>query len=252
MNTFSMEGKIVIVTGASRGIGRGLVSYFIKQGARVLAMARNEQRAALLREELKAAGENAQVYALDVCDVPSIQPVFDQIVKDHGRIDVLINNAGTGKPMPALEVRLEDWDELMNLNLRGAFFCAQAAARHMIATGKGRIVNMSSQISVVANENELVYCSSKGGLNQMTKVCALEWGKFGVTVNAVGPTFTYTPGTAERLDTPAFRDQVLRNIPRGRLGTIEDIGSAIQFLAADSSDIVNGHILMTDGGWTIV
>ncbi len=252
MNTFSLQGKVMVITGASRGIGRGLVSYFIRQKAKVVAIARNERRAAELREDLAGNEEDAAVYALDVCDVPAIEPVFDKIMRDFGAIDILVNNAGLGNPIPALDVTQADWDEMINLNLRGAFFCSQAAARYMIKRKNGRIVNMSSQISVVANENESVYCASKGGLNQMTRVMALEWSPYGVTVNALCPTFTYTPGTAERLDTPSFRDAVLAKIPRGRLGTIEDIGSAIHYLCADSSDMVNGAIMMLDGGWTIV
>jgi NAD(P)-dependent dehydrogenase (short-subunit alcohol dehydrogenase family) len=156
-----------------------------------------------------------------------------------------------GHPVPALEVTQEEWDNMMDLNLRGAFFCAQAAAKHMLPRKCGRIINISSQISLVANQDEVVYCASKGGMNQMTRVLALEWGKEGVIVSAVAPTFTYTPGTAERLDTPAFRDAVLAKIPRGRLGTIEDIASAVHYLASDSADMANGEVLVIDGGWTI-
>lgn len=250
--TFSLEGKVVVVTGASRGIGRGLASYFARQGARVVALARSE---ALLRElvaEVTAAGGHCTARVLDVRDVAAIRPVFDAIAAEYGRIDVLVNNAGMGKPIPALELTEADWDEMMSLNLKGAFFCAQAAGRHMVAQGKGRIINISSQAAVIAIDGETVYCASKGGVNQMTKVLALEWSKHGVTVNAVGPTFTYTPGTAERLDDPTFRAGVLANIPRGRIGSIEDIAAAVQYLAADASDMVNGAFLLTDGGWTIV
>ena len=141
---------------------------------------------------------------------------------------------------------------MMNLNLRAAFFCAQAAARHMLPRGYGRIINMSSQISVVANQDEVVYCASKGGLNQVTRTLALEWGGAGVIVTGVAPTFTYTAGTAERLDTPNFRDAVLAKIPRGRFATIGDIGAAVQYLASDVGDMANGSTLMVDGGWTIV
>jgi NAD(P)-dependent dehydrogenase (short-subunit alcohol dehydrogenase family) len=122
----------------------------------------------------------------------------------------------------------------------------------MLARGRGRIVNISSQAAVIAIDGESVYCASKGGVNQLTKSLALEWSRGGVTVNAVGPTFTETPGTRERLDDPAFRAGVLANIPRGRIGTIEDIATAVQYLAADSSDLVNGAFLLVDGGWTIV
>jgi len=249
---FSMQGKVIVITGASRGIGRGLATCFAAQGAHVVACARNLAQLDGLATEIRAAGGACSIQALDVRAVASIQPVFDAIVAEHGRIDVLVNNAGMGKPIPAVAITEADWDEMMSLNLKGTFFCAQAAARHMLAQGRGRIVNISSQAAVIAIDGEAVYCASKGGVNQLTKVLALEWSKGGVTVNAVGPTFTYTPGTAERLDDPAFRAGVLANIPRGRIGTIEDIANAVQFLAADSSDMVNGAFLLTDGGWTIV
>lgn len=141
---------------------------------------------------------------------------------------------------------------MMNINLRGSFFCAQAAARHMLPRGYGRIINMSSQLSVVANQDEVVYCASKGGLNQKTRVLALEWGEQGVIVTGVAPTFTRTPGTAERLDDPEFRDAVLTKIPRGRFASILDIAGAVHYLASDVAEMANGSTLMVDGGWTIV
>jgi NAD(P)-dependent dehydrogenase (short-subunit alcohol dehydrogenase family) len=247
-----MKGKVIVITGASRGIGRGLAVYFAEAGAHVAALARDLGQLEGLADEIKAKGGRCTTYALDLRKVASIQPVFDAIATELGRIDVLVNNAGMGKPMPAIAIGEEDWDEMMDLNLKGTFFCAQAAARHMLPRGKGRIINISSQASVVAIEGEAIYCASKGGVNQLTKVLALEWSKQGVTVNAVGPTFTYTPGTAERLDNPDFRAGVLAKIPRGRIGSIEDIAGAVQYLAADASDMVNGAFLLVDGGWTII
>ena len=249
---FSMRDKCIVITGASRGIGRGLALYFAEQGAHVAAVARNLDQLKKLQDEITSINGSCRVYQLDLRDVATIPTVFGKIVKDFGQLDVLVNNAGMGKPIPALDISEADWDEMMSLNLKGSFFCAQAAARHMLPRKFGRIVNISSQAATIAIDGETIYCASKGGINQMTKVLALEWSKHGVTVNAVGPTFTYTPGTAERLDDPDFRAGVLANIPRGRIGTIEDIARAVQFLAADTSDMVNGAFLLTDGGWTIV
>jgi NAD(P)-dependent dehydrogenase (short-subunit alcohol dehydrogenase family) len=248
---FGVRGKVIAITGASRGIGRGLAEYFALEGARVAAMARDLPRLEELAREIRSAGGDCSAYAIDLRDVASIRPAFDAVAADLGGIDVLVNNAGMGKPIPALEVAEADWDEMMSLNLKGSFFCAQAAARHMLERGRGRIVNISSQAAVVAIEGEAVYCASKGGLNQLTKVLALEWSRRGVTVNAVGPTFTYTPGTAERLDDTAFRAGVLAKIPRGRVGSIGDIALAVHYLAADGADMVNGAFLLVDGGWTI-
>lgn len=252
MNTFSIEGRVMVITGGTNGIGRGLVDYFTEQGVTVIAIGSREETASKLRDDYAAEGKTIDVRVLDVRKVPDIRPVFDKIADDYGRIDILINCAGMGHPIPAIDVTLEDWDTMMDLNLRGAFFCAQAAARHMLAVGSGHIVNITSQISLVANEGETVYCASKGGMNQMTRVLALEWGAKGVIVNAVAPTFTYTPGTAERLDQPEFRASVLARIPRGELGTIDDIASAIHYLVSGHADMASGSILVIDGGWTSV
>ncbi len=252
MDLFDVSGKTMVITGAAGGIGRGLVSYFSAQGARLAAVVRDPQQVHTLAQDLAAKGETAQVYALDLRDVPAIQPVFDGIAQDFGSIDILVNCAGMGHPIPAIDVTQQDWDLMMDLNLRGTFFCAQAAARHMLPQKSGRIITISSQISVVANQDEVVYCASKGAINQMTRVLALEWGGQGVVVSAVAPTFTYTPGTAERLDTPSFRADVLSHIPRGRLGQISDIAAAVQYLASPAGDMANGSVLFIDGGWTAV
>ncbi len=252
MSDFDITGKNMVITGATSGIGRGLVDYFVDRGAVVAAVGGREATVEQLCAELEDGGRSARTYAADLRDVAQIGPLFDRIAADIGHIDILVNNAGMGRPIPAIDVTVEDWDTMMDLNLRAAFFCAQAAARHMLPRGYGRIVNMSSQISVVANEDEVVYCASKGGLNQVTRTLALEWGGSGVIVTGVAPTFTYTAGTAERLDTPSFRDEVLSKIPTGRFATIEDIAAAVQYLASDAGEMANGSTLMVDGGWTIV
>lgn len=251
-NPFNMTGKTMVITGGTNGIGKGLVEYFAGQGAVVAAVGSRPESAENLRKELHSKNLSASVYHMDIRDVSQIEPVFTQIVSDLGHIDILVNCAGMGNPIPAVDVTLEDWNTMMDLNVRGTFFCSQAAARHMLARKYGRIINITSQLSVVANENEAVYCASKGAVNNLTRALAYEWGKDGVIVNAIAPTFTYTPGTAERLDTPAFRDSVLSRIPRGRLGTIEDIGAAVQYLCCDHSDMASGTVLFIDGGWTIV
>lgn len=252
MRDFDISGKTMVITGATSGIGRGLVDHFIDRGAVVAAVGGHESTAKRLRDELEASGRSARTYSADLRDVAQIGPLFDRIAVDLGQIHILVNNAGMGRPIPAIDVTVEDWDTMMDLNLRAAFFCAQAAARHMLPHGYGRIINMSSQISVVANQDEVVYCASKGGLNQVTRTLALEWGGAGVVVTGVAPTFTYTAGTAERLDDPSFHDAVLAKIPRGRFATIRDIAAAIQYLASDVGDMANGSTLMVDGGWTIV
>jgi NAD(P)-dependent dehydrogenase (short-subunit alcohol dehydrogenase family) len=140
---------------------------------------------------------------------------------------------------------------MMSLNLKATFFCSRAAGRHMLQAGEGVIVNMSSQASIAAIPEESVYCTSKAGINMLTKSLALEWGPRGIRVNAVAPTFVRTPGTAERLDTPEFRANVLSRIPLGRVGTLTDVVAAVQYLASPAGSMVNGEVLVVDGGWTI-
>lgn len=153
MNEFDISGKVMVITGATSGIGRGLVDYFVDHGASVAAVGSRDATALQLRRELEESGRSAHTYAADLRDVPQIEPLFDQITDDLGHIDILVNNAGMGHPVPAIDVTQDDWDTMMDLNLRAPFFCAQAAARHMLPRGYGRIVNMSSTLSVVANQD---------------------------------------------------------------------------------------------------
>lgn len=242
---FRLDGRVALITGASRGIGHGLARSLAAQGAKVAIAARSQSELNTLAGEL-----DALAVPMDVRDVTSIESGVDLVVTKLGKIDVLVNNAGLGANHPALEVTEQDWDELVDTNLKGLFFCCQAAGRHMLAAGYGRIVNMSSQASLVGIEDHAVYCASKGGVNQLTRVLALEWSARGVTVNAVAPTFIYTPGTAERLDRPDYLEAVVSRIPAGRVGTIRDVASAVLFLASEAAGLVTGTVLPVDGGWT--
>jgi NAD(P)-dependent dehydrogenase (short-subunit alcohol dehydrogenase family) len=187
---------------------------------------------------------------LDVRYTASIHAAVGEVVERHGRIDVLVNNAGLGHAHRALDVTEADFDDMMSVNLRGLFFMSQAVARVMIPRGGGRIINMSSQGGVVGLPDAAVYCSSKGGVNMLTKVLALEWADHGINVNAIAPTFVYTPGTAPLLDGPGLRDRILDKIPLRQLGAPEDVAGAVMYLASPASRLVTGTVLMVDGGWT--
>ena len=235
--SFDLDGRVALVTGASRGIGHDLALALQGAGATVVS-------------GVRSGDAPTESVTLELRDVGSIRAAVDAVVERHGRIDVLVNNAGVGTNHDALDVTEEEWDELLDVNLKGLFFACQAAGRHMVRAGYGRIVNMSSQAGHVGIRRHAGYSASKGGVELLTKVLALEWGAHGVTVNAVAPTFVRTPGTAERLDRPEFLQDVLTRIPIGRVGTTSEVAAAVIFLASEGAGLVNGTSLVVDGGWT--
>ena len=245
-----LQGKVALITGASKGLGLGLAKIFAQEGAKVAVASRDVAQLESLAKEIRSEGGVCEPFLLDLRDVSSIKACVEKVEQKMGSIDILVNNAGMGNPIPAEKVTEQDWDLMMDLNLKGTFFCCQAVGKTMLARGKGRIINISSQASVVAIPEEAIYCASKGGVNMLTKTLAVEWSGRGVTVNAVGPTFIRTPGTAERLDDPEFLAGVLSKIPRGRVATIEDVASSVLYLASDGADMVTGTLLLVDGGWT--
>jgi NAD(P)-dependent dehydrogenase (short-subunit alcohol dehydrogenase family) len=247
---FRLDNQVAVVTGASMGIGYGLAKALANAGAKVAVAARSIDGLQKLVGEIEAAGGEALAVQLDVRDVSQIEAAMAKVHRHFGRLDILVNNAGLGFNQPAEDVTEADWDGMMDVNLKGLFFCCQAAGKIMLAQGQGRIVNMSSQAGVVGIRDHAVYATSKGGVNLLTKVLALEWSARGVTVNAVAPTFIYTPGTAERLDTPEYLAGVLDRLPINRVGTITDVAAAVIYLASPAGGMASGHVLLVDGGWT--
>jgi NAD(P)-dependent dehydrogenase (short-subunit alcohol dehydrogenase family) len=248
---FDLSGRVVVVTGASKGIGRELTFLLAETGAVIVPTVRTYDDVAALVAEAQSTGLTVHPQRLDVRDVASINEAVSGIVAVHGRIDVLVNNAGLGFARAAFDVSEADWDEMMAVNLRGVFFMTQAVARTMAEAGKGgRIVNISSQGGLVGLPDAVVYCASKGGVNMMTKALALEWAKHAITVNAIAPTFIYTPGTAPILDEPETRTAVLGKIPLGQFALTDDVAGAIIYLASGAGRMVTGTILLVDGGWT--
>jgi NAD(P)-dependent dehydrogenase (short-subunit alcohol dehydrogenase family) len=235
--TFDLTGAVALVTGAGRGIGHDLALGLANAGATVVS-------------GVRGGDAPTEQVTMDLRDVASIRRAVDDVVASHGKIDILVNNAGLGTNHDALDATEEEWDELMAVNLRGLFFACQAAGRHMVERGYGRIVNMSSQAGHVGIRRHAAYSASKGGVELLTKVLALEWGGHGVTVNTVAPTFVRTPGTADRLDQPEFMNEVLTRIPIGRVGTTSEVAAAVIFLASPSAGLVNGTSILVDGGWT--
>ena len=249
--SFDIGGQVALVTGASRGIGHDLVLALAAAGARVAAGARRStvDGESVVAEARDAGGDTAEV-AIDLTDRGSIERAVEETVERFGRLDILVNNAGLGTNHDALDATEEEWDELFAVNVRGLFFACQSAGRRMVEQRHGRIVNMASQAGLVGIPRHAAYSASKGAVIALTRVLALEWAPFGVTVNAVAPTFIRTPGTAERLDRPEFLADVVERIPVGRVGTTTDVAGAVLYLASPAASLVTGTVLVVDGGWT--
>ena len=243
-----LSGKQVLITGASKGIGHGLVSAFAAQGAEIVAVARDETGLAEVVTEVGKAGQSCQVIRADLSDMQEVRRVAAEA--EALGIHILVNNAGMSYPQSALETNLENWDKTFAVNVRAAFFLSQAFGKKMVERGWGRIVNISSQAGLVALEDHVAYCASKGALEMMSKTLALEWAPAGVTVNCVAPTVIAAPMAAMAFPTEAARDKMLRRIPVGRFGEIEEVAAAVLFLASDAAGMITGDTLKVDGGWT--
>jgi NAD(P)-dependent dehydrogenase (short-subunit alcohol dehydrogenase family) len=249
-SSFSIEGQVALVTGATGGIGADLAAALGSAGALVGVAGRRTEQVAAVVETIRAAGGQAAPIDLDLTDRASIDAAVAAVVAAFGRIDILVNNAGLGTNHDAIDATEAEWDELFAVNVRGLFFACQSAAREMLPQGSGRIVNMASQAGLVGILRHAAYSASKAAVIGLTRVLALEWSPHGVTVNAVAPTWVYTPGTAERLDDPAFLASVLERIPAGRVATTADVAAAVIYLASPAAGMVTGSVLSIDGGWT--
>jgi NAD(P)-dependent dehydrogenase (short-subunit alcohol dehydrogenase family) len=249
-DSFSLDGKIAVVTGASQGIGRAIAHALASAGAAVAVTspAQHHNDIDVVCGEIEAAGGRARGYDLDVRDLDSIKSTFARIASDLGGLDILVNNAGVRAHFPALEITEEAWDFVLAVNLKGTFFCAQAAAAIMIERGGGRIVNIASQLAVSSAASRAPYVASKGGVVSLTKSLAVEWVKAGITVNAVGPGPTATPMTAG--SDAATDERLLLRSPLGRRLEPEEVAGAVVFLAGPAAAAITGQHLLVDGGWT--
>lgn len=248
---FRLTGQVALVTGAARGIGRTIALALADAGADVALGLRDPGSAADLADEIRAMGRAALPLAMDVRRLDQIQTAIDQTIARFGRLDLLVNNAGLGPSAPAEAVTEADFDLTVDVNIKGLFFASQAAGRAMIAQGSGRIVNLSSQAGFVALPTESVYCLTKAAVAHLTKCLAVEWGRYGITVNAIAPTFIRTPGTEPDLADPVFRADVEERIAGlHRIGDPMDVAGAVVYLASPAASLVTGTTLLVDGGWT--
>ena len=241
--SFRLEGKRALVTGASKGLGLACACALAQAGAAVPLVARQADELERVRAALSDAGYRVDCLALDVTDLDAVQRALATQA-----FDILVNNAGTNRPKPLDEISVDDYDSVMNLNVRAAYFLAQTVARRMPAGGS--IINMSSQMGHVGAANRTLYCASKAAMEGMTKAMAVELGPVGIRANTLCPTFVETPMTRPFFERPGFRDEVLAKIPLGRLGQVEDIMGPLVFLASAASALGSGSALMVDGGWT--
>ncbi len=248
---FDLKGQVALVTGAARGLGRAISLALAHAGANVALGLRDVNTGARLAQEIEAMGRQSLPLQMDMLRLDQISRAVDDVVEHYGRLDILVNNAGVAPGNPAEDVREEDFDLTVNINLKGTFFACQAAGRVMIRQRRGRIVNMSSQAGFVALPTESVYCTTKAAIAHLTKCLAIEWGKYNVTVNAVAPTFIFTPGTEEALADQAFRADVIERIAAlHRIGEPMEVAGAVVFLASPAASLITGHTVLIDGGWT--
>lgn len=244
---FGLKGKRALVTGAGRGIGLAIANAFAGMGADVTLAARSRAEIETAAEAITRQGGTADILVIDVAQVEAIP----EALAARGAYDVLVNNAGTNRTRPFLDVPVEDYDAIMSLNVRAAYFMAQTVARGMVDAGTGgSIINMSSQMGHVGAVTRTVYCASKWAMEGMTKAMALDLATYGIRVNTLCPTFIETPLTQNFLKDPDFQRDVLNKIKLNRIGKVEDLIGAAVFLASDASSLMTGSSLVIDGGWT--
>ena len=253
--SLNLDDKIAFVTGTGSGLGRAISIGLAQAGADV-AVTELPERIDAARDtvrEIEKLGRRAVAVPLDVVKMGSIHDAVDAALRHFGRLDILVNNAGVNIPRLAVDVTEAEWDKVMAIDLKGVFFTTQAVAKKaLIPQGYGKVVNIASQMGVVGYTLRSAYCSAKAGVVNLTRVLAFEWAKHKITVNSVAPTFIDTPLTRPMFENKDFYNDVISRIPMGRLGTPEDVVGAVVYLSSPAADMVTGHTLLVDGGWTAV
>jgi len=250
-SAFSLTGQVALVTASSKGIGKACALALAAAGADIILGLHQLSSGKALAKQIEKMGRRVLPVQMDVSKLEEITTAVQAGLKHFKRIDILVNNAGIGAPNPAERVTEKDFDETLNVNLKGTFFTAQAVGKVMLKQKRGRIINICSQAGFVALPTESVYCMTKAAIAHLTKCLALEWAPYNITVNAVAPTFIHTPGTQKWLDDAAFNASVRQRIPLGRIGKPAEVAEPVVFLASPAAALITGETLMVDGGWTI-
>ncbi|MCC6382427.1 MAG: glucose 1-dehydrogenase [Dehalococcoidia bacterium] len=247
---FDLTGRVALVTGAGRGLGRTMALALAAAGADVVAMSRTCAEIESLAGEVRGLGRRAVAIAGDVTSEDAVEAIIAEAVAQLGGLDVLVNAAGVNVRKPVLELAYAEYQQVLATNLHGYFLCARAAGRHMVARGRGKVVNVSSVMGRVALPTQAAYASSKGAIEQLTKVLALEWAAANVQVNALAPAYFETELTRPLRDDPERNRFIVERTPMGRWGQPHELAGAVVFLASRASDYVTGQTLLVDGGWT--
>lgn len=251
MTAQPLQDQIALVTGASRGIGAAIATTLAEAGANVAITARDTASLHETAAQIIAMGRRCLSVACEVTDTASVDAAVTQIEATLGPIAILVNNAGVNIPRLALDASEAQWDTILDTNLKGAFLCAQRVGRTMVDRRSGRIVNISSAAGLIPALERVAYCSSKAGLIMMTRVLALEWAQYGITVNAVAPTFVETELAAQTLNRPGVREYWEKTIPLGRIATTDDVAAAVRYLVSPEASFITGEVLSVDGGLTM-
>jgi len=251
LEIFELKGKTAMVTGSTRGLGEVSAKALAGAGANIAVCGRSVEDLKRVVGEIRKLGRRAEGFSIDVTAKQSVSEATDRILQTFGRVDILVNNAGVNFRVPVLEFPEEEWDRVISTNLKGYFLVAQAVVPQMLQNGYGKVINMSSILGTVGLQNQVAYASSKGGVDQMTKVMALEWARQGVRVNAIGPTYFETELVTQIRNDPERFNFINERTPMGRWGYLPELEGAVIFLASPASDFITGQTIYVDGGWTV-
>jgi 2-dehydro-3-deoxy-D-gluconate 5-dehydrogenase len=249
LDKMKLDGKVGIVTGASKGLGKAMALGLAEAGADLAIVSRGMSELSKVAHEIEKLGRKVLPISADISNLKQANEMVEKVMNEFGKIDILVNNAGTTVRMNVEDFTEEAWDQVLALNLKGAFFCAQAVGKVMISQGRGKIINTASLLSAIGGPKAVAYAAAKGGIAQITRCMAIEWAKYNINVNAIAPGYFRTPLTQPLQEDPVRSSQILSRIPMQRWGEPDDLKGIVVFLASEASDYVTGQVMFVDGGW---